>query len=95
MTRLYYTPPSDEVFEEVKQKAIQLWSGMGDEPSYSKEKIDRIRDIQNIQDNMMYIVAMFDQGNQARLAYLLSVEARKEIRERMIDGGNLEYLISF
>lgn len=93
--KLYYTAPSDELFEELKQKAIEIWSGMGDEPSYSKEKVDRIRDIKNVQDNFMYMVAMFDQNNQAKLAGNLSAECRLAVRERMISGGNPEWSIAF
>lgn len=95
MTRLYYTAPSDEQFDEVKQKAIEIWSCMGDEPSYSQEKVGRIKDIKNISDNFMYMVAMFDSSNQKKLADKLSTETRKAIRERMIDGDNPEYLIHF
>ncbi len=92
---LYYTAPDDEVFEEVKQQAIALWSGMGDEPSYSNEKVERIKDLINIQDNVMYMVAMFDQGNQSKLARSLSEKSRQAIRERLIDGGSPDYSIMF
>ena len=93
--KLYYTPPTDEQFNELKEKAIEIWSPMGDEPSYAEEKIGRIKNIQNVQDNFMYMVAMFDQNNQRKLAEKLSPETRKAVRERMIDGGNPEYLIPF
>jgi len=95
MIRLYYTPPTDEQFNELKEKAIELWSTMGDEPSYSQEKIGRIKDIKNISDNFMYMVAMFDINNQALLAEKLSDETRQAVRERMIDGGNPGYSIKF
>jgi tRNA splicing endonuclease len=93
--KLYYTAPSDEQFAELKEKAIALWSTMGDEPSYREEKIGRIKDIENVQDNFMYMVAMFDINNQRKLAETLSAETRLAVRERMIDGGNPEYLIPF
>ena len=93
--KLYYTAPTDKQFNELKEKAIEIWSVMGDEPSYSQEKIGRIKDIRNVQDNFMYMVAMFDQNNQAKLANKLSEETRKAVRERMIDGGNPEFLIPF
>ena len=83
----YYEPPSQECFDEVKEEAIGIWSVMGDEPSYSREKIDRIQDLPNIQDNFMYMIAMFDLGNQAKLAQRLSEETRKEVSDRIIDGG--------
>ena len=93
--KLYYTPPSDSQFNELKEKAIEIWSTMGDEPSYAEEKIGRIKDIKNIQDNFMYMVAMFDINNQVKLAEKLSMETRMAVRDRMIDGGNPEYLIPF
>lgn len=95
MTKLYYTPPTDQEFNELKEKAIEIWSTMGDEPSYSKEKIGRIKDIQNVGDNFMYMVAMFDQGNQERLAEMLSEDTRKAVRARMVDGGTPYYYIAF
>lgn len=94
MTKLYYTAPTDKQFNELKEKAIEIWSTMGDEPSYSQEKIDRIKDIGNISDNFMYMVAMFDIHNQARLADMLTSETRKAVRERLVDGGaSSEYIV--
>ena len=95
MENLYYTPPTDEQFNELKEKAIEIWTPMGDEPSYSQEKIGRIKDIKNIQDNFMFMVAMFDQDNQRKLAEKLKPETRKAVKDRMIAGGNPEYLIVF
>lgn len=91
--KLYYTAPSDSVFEEVKEKAMEIW-GTYDDP-YKTDKQNRIKDIGNVKDNVMYIVAMFDHINQRKLAQELSVEARLAIRERMIDGGASEYLNPF
>ena len=94
MTKLYYTAPSDVLFEEVRLKAIELWSTMGDEPSYSQSKISRIKDINNVRDNFMHIVSMFDINNQRKLADMLSAEAREAIKERMIAGGQpIEYIV--
>ena len=95
---LYYTPPSDEVFEEVRAKAMILWTIVdsdNDKFGYATGKIARIKDIENVQDNLMYIVAMFDIFNQQLLAEELSGEACREIRVRMIDGGQPEHLIVF
>ncbi len=93
--KLYYTPPTDEQFNELKEKAIEIWAPMGDEPSYAKEKIGRIKDIKNVEDNFMYMVAMFDIHNQRKLADKLSDGTRKAVRERMVDGGQPEHLIHF
>ena len=63
-------------------------------PFYAKEKTDRIKDWQNVGDNLMSLVAMFDIHNQRLLANKLTDEAKWAIRERMIDGGNLpEYIV--
>jgi len=98
MTQLYYTAPSDEIFEEVKKKAIELWKVVdtdNDKYGYTTEKINRIKDIKNITDNTMSIVAMFSIDNQLLLAQELSEPTREAIRERMIDGGQPEDLIAF
>ena len=94
MTKLYYTPPTDEQFNELKERAIEIWTTMGDEPSYSQEKIGRIKDIPNVGDNFMMMVAMFDPGNQRKLALVLSTKTREAVRDRMIDGGSSpEYIV--
>lgn len=83
---LYYTPPPDEIFNEIKLAAIDVWKTFDDTYQYATGKINRIKDIPNVSDNAMYIVAMFDLENQAVLARLLSAEARWEIASRMRDG---------
>jgi DNA-binding MltR family transcriptional regulator len=97
MTRLYYTPPDETYFEELRKACIQLWKEVdtdNDEFGYATEKIDRIKDIKNVGDNFMYMVAMFDIGNQALLARMLSETTKKEIRNRMTDGGQpIEYIV--
>ena len=40
-------------------------------------------------------IPMFDINNQGNLAEKLSLETRMAIRDRMIDGGNPEFLIPF
>lgn len=87
---LYYTPPLDDQFEEVKKEAINLWKEVdsdNDKYGYASGKISQIKDIKNVLDNFMYMIAMFDIGNQTILAVRLSKETRLAIRERMTDGG--------
>ena len=67
---------------------------MGTSTSTTK-KINSIKDIGNISDNFMYMVAMFDQENQTKLANQLSIPTREAIRDRMLDGGNPLFLIPF
>jgi hypothetical protein len=98
MTKLYYTPPHEDIFNEVKKASMELWKLVDsdhDKYGYATEKINKIKDIKNVSDNFMYMVAMFDSGNQGLLASKLSEASRLAIRERMIDGGNPSYLIPF
>ena len=96
--RLYYTPPADHIFQEMKDACLKLWDEVdtdNDRFGYATEKKSRIKDIPNVGDNFMYMVAMFDIHNQRKLADVLTPEARKEVRDRMVDGGNPSYLIPF
>ena len=94
-TKLYYTPPDDELFEELKKAAIEVWLKYDDEFGYATGKINRIKNIANIKDNFMYMVAMFDYPNQKELAEKLSSKCRREVRVRMLNGGHPTDLICF
>jgi len=88
---LYYTPPTNEQFNEVKEKSIQLWKEIdtdNDKYGYASSKINRIKDLENISDNFMVMVAMFSINNQATLASKLKEETRTAIKERMIEDRN-------
>lgn len=94
MSKLYYEAPTDEQFSELKEKAIKIWGQYDDTYGYASEKINGIKDIKNIRDNFMFIVAMFDIQNQRKLSLELSDETRQAVRDRMIDGGNsIEYIV--
>lgn len=80
----YYTAPTDAIFDEVKEQAMILW-----------REVDHDKDLKNVEDNVMYIVAMFSSNNHVLLADKLSEETREAIRLRMIDGGSLIFLIPF
>lgn len=95
---LYYTPPTDDIFEEVRANAIKLWTERYPEetsPFYAAEKVARIKDIPNVGDNLMYIVSMFDDANQAFLATMLSEHSRSAIRERLEEGGTEPFFNHF
>jgi len=82
----YYEAPSDEIFEEVKKEAIELWKIVdtdNDKYGYATSKINRIKDIGNVKDNTMYMVAMFDHINIQKLLNNLSDEAKKFVSERI------------
>ncbi len=94
-TMLYYTPPTEEQFKELREKAIGIWNTYDNECGYVDEKVGRIKDIKNVKDNFMYMVAMFDIDNQKLLSSVISEDTRLSVRERMIDGGQPEFLIVF
>lgn len=87
MTMLYYTPPEDSQFDELKEKAIEVWNTYDNQFGYVDEKVNAIEKIPNVQDNFTYIVAMFDMKNQRKLADKLSDETKLAVRERIIAGG--------
>lgn len=84
MSELYYTAPRDNQFEEVKEKAIEIWKTYDDSYGYSSGKINQIKDLKNIRDNFMFIVSMFDCENQRKLFNKLSIETASEISKRII-----------
>lgn len=98
MPSLYYTAPENKTFNEVKEACMKLWKQVdsdGDKYGYATDKINSIKDIKNVSDNVMYMVAMFDANNQATLAQNLSEDTRTAIRNRMRAGGNPDYMIPF
>ena len=96
ITKLYYTAPDDKIFNEVRDKAIELWeSNYSDQFGYVTEKTAPLKRMSNVRDNLMSIVAQFDSSNQRKLAKSLSREAQHAIRLRMLDGGMPEQYIYF
>ncbi len=83
MEKLYYIAPSDRLFKEMKNKAVAIWMLM-DDPYEARESIERIRGMQNIQDNFMTILAMFDDHNQRTLMKYSSPEMREAIQQRIL-----------
>jgi len=91
--KLYYTPPRQELFEAVKSRAMKLWKEVdtdNDKYGYATEKINQIKNIENIGDNFMHIIAMFDPNNQKILAARLADETKKEIHDRINDSGGFD-----
>ena len=63
----YYVAPPQQVFDEIKAAAIEIWKTYDDTYGYATGKIDAIKDLQNVKDNAWYMVAMFDVKNQIKL----------------------------
>lgn len=81
----YYIAPSQEIFDEVKAKSIEIWKGYDNTYGYVDEKIERINKLDNYGDNCCHIVGMFDPHNQRKLVKNLSISPRKWVE------GLLEY----
>lgn len=77
----YYAAPSDEVFNEIKAKAIALWQTYSNEYGYVDEKVRRVNRIQNIKDSAWYILAMFDVNNQNKLLKMLEEPAKTAVAD--------------
>lgn len=77
----YYKTPSQGVFDEVKEKAIELWKTY-DDKLYVDEKVGQVQRITNVRDNLCYIVGMFDIFNMMRLLRMeMSPEAHEWLKE--------------
>ena len=95
MDELYCVAPEDKYFDELKKKAIEVWGRYIDASIYALGKINEIKDVKNVRGNFMHIVTMFDMSDQKQLSKKLSVETRRAVRERMVDGRFPEDSIVF
>lgn len=80
----YYKTPKLDIFNQIKEKSIELWKTYDNEFWYVDEKVNRIKDIQNYKDNVWFIVWMFDTFNQYRLLQLLEWDAQELLREYIL-----------
>jgi len=71
---------SDEVFDELKEKAIEIWNTYDNEFGYVDEKVDYLKSFGNVKDNFGTIIGMFDVQNQRKLYKASSDEAKKAIK---------------
>lgn len=79
--QLYYTAPSQEVFDDIKLVATRIWCSYDDTHGYVTGKLDRIKDLPNVKDNWIYMVAMFDPINTSKLLRLVRPETAALIRQ--------------
>lgn len=90
---LYYTAPSEGSFNDMKENAMKIWQTYDDSYGYASEKIDQIKDIENLQDNFVFMFSMFDISNQKKLISALKLDTRKDLRERLASGGTEEWYL--
>lgn len=76
----YYVPMSDKAFKEIKGMSAGIWKKVYPYSVYELESVlNKINDMQNIKDNGMYIIAMFDEENIRKLLNNLSQETLLEL----------------
>lgn len=81
--KLFYTPPREESFNELKEVCIKFWKTFDDKFGYSTEKIDRIKDLSNDGPNFVMMVQMIHPVAREIISKLLSLETRNEISMRI------------
>jgi len=80
---LWDTPPTDEIFENVRSEAIKIWQTYDDEFGYATEKIEKVKGLENIGSNFMYMFQMFDFENMAKLLVRISESSTYAIIDRL------------
>lgn len=70
----YYTAPSQEIFDDIKENAIKIWSAYDNTYGYVDGKVNFLNSLGNIQDNAWAIVNMFDPGNKKKLLKMVKGE---------------------
>lgn len=63
---------TDEMFDEIKNVAIEIWKSYSDEHGYVTEKVNRVESIKNHGDNWMTLIGMFDSWNREILTEAVS-----------------------
>ena len=75
--------PSQEIFDEMKYVATQIWKGYDNSHGYVDEKLSRINSFGNIQDNSMIFYRMFDSHNQEKFRSFSSPEVLDYIKNNL------------
>lgn len=76
---LYYTAPNDEMFEDIRQAAVQIWETYDNTHGYVTEKLKIVYALTNTGDNYMAMFSMFDPDNQRKLLALVKPETSDRI----------------
>lgn len=79
-----YKAPTDKIFNEIKEKSIEIWNQYDNTYGYVDEKLRIVNTTTNIKDNYLYIFNMFDMSNQRKLLKMLSPKSRKYILNRLL-----------
>ncbi len=80
--KLFYTPPKDECFEELRIICIRFWRSF-DEAEYVEEKISRIKNLKNEGCDFVMMIQMIHPVSREVISKSLSLETRNEISMRL------------
>lgn len=80
----FYTPPPDEIFDELLSLSVERWKSYDDTHWYATEKIERIKELPNVSSNFMTMWQMFDINNQNLILNKASWLLIREIRDRTV-----------
>ena len=72
--------PTQEIFDEMKSIATDIWNTYDNQFGYVTEKLKQINSFDNIQDNAMVFYRMFDTQNQITFFYKASPEVKIYIK---------------
>jgi hypothetical protein len=93
MENKYYEEFPQELFEELKSLCIDMWKII--HTDYAESKVLQLQSIDNIRDNGMYMLSMFDLGNLMALRLKMSEELKIEVKERLESvGSKLTFLFN-
>lgn len=67
--------PTNEVFNDIKSKSIEVWRTESNDGGYADGKIKYIETVENYKDNWNAIIGLFDEANQLKLMCLLGGES--------------------
>lgn len=70
---------TDQVFDELKTAALDIWGTYDNTYGYADEKINYLNSFGNVSDNFGTIIGMFDVQNQRKLYDAVGDEAKAAI----------------
>ena len=88
--KLFYTPPKDSVFEELRNACIKFWTicFKQEGSDYVSEKVNIINGLKNEGSNFISMVQMIHPNSRILIAKQLSHETNYEISRRLYGGGS-------
>jgi hypothetical protein len=87
-TKIYYKPPKQEYFDDLKSSCIRYWKTFDNDFGYTDEKIKTLESLENVGGNFMTMVKMIHPLAWEVIAELVTLETRVHISVRLEDGGD-------